>query len=542
MYHYQIVRFRHRSVIEMLGREDTHTQEERLETHRELETILPLAEAEMRRLENVRSPAIASFPLDARYEHNSWAGWYGVEADEPVPVSSCARNGDRTVIRIGAHGCCRVRTDDITVEDYTSFRAGSSQALFVPVPLADGPVAAELLDPVRSFFRRPDEAGFWERITADWCDPTARLVYADWLDEHDDPHAGVFRHPAPFADAYLRFDWVGAARRVGPQLIGRQRTLWEFAGSARSDRGVGFTLADGAPVPPFVAYLLGVSRLRAEGRLSADDRDFLTSSAERVGWAVEGDLLVGGHNGEVVCRVADPVRTAARLRRSTLYVTPTDTGGPYAVPLDDEESGDVPDSFTAALVASLRAANGGGDVPPPTRVEYPLLPGVTGSALRRGDLDPLTGVGNRGAFDTVLAEVLRRRTDGTFPLSALSLDLDRFGAVNSTHGHTAADRALAGFARLVWATLGDRGFVARTTGDGFTVLLPHFGADKAFGVGEELRRVVERRHGAGGGGAVTLTVSVGVAEYASDQNYALRDVAEEAVRRAKAAGRNRVSF
>jgi diguanylate cyclase (GGDEF)-like protein len=178
-------------------------------------------------------------------------------------------------------------------------------------------------------------------------------------------------------------------------------------------------------------------------------------------------------------------------------------------------------------------------------VEYPFFPGVAGPILRPdADLDPLTQVGNRRAFDTVLKEAVRQTLSRHEPLSALSLDLDRFGMVNHTHGHAAADQALCEFARLVRVTLADRGFVARTTGDGFTVLLPNTGADAGFGVGEQLRRAVEQWPGIGdqSGGVIKLTVSVGVAEYATSQPDHIRDVAEDALRRAKAAGRNRVSF
>ncbi|VTT99725.1 heat repeat-containing protein : Putative Deoxyhypusine monooxygenase OS=Microcystis aeruginosa PCC 9806 GN=MICAE_1330005 PE=4 SV=1: HEAT: HEAT_2: HEAT_2: HEAT_2 [Gemmataceae bacterium] len=41
----------------------------------------------------------------------------------------------------------------------------------------------------------PEEAGFWAALAADTPDDTARLAFADWLDERDDPRAAWLRDP-----------------------------------------------------------------------------------------------------------------------------------------------------------------------------------------------------------------------------------------------------------------------------------------------------------------------------------------------------------
>ena len=56
--------------------------------------------------------------------------------------------------------------------------------------------------------------------------------------------------------------------------------------------------------------------------------------------------------------------------------------------------------------------------------------------------DPLTGLGNRRAFDeTLTAELARARRAGT-PVGLLVIDVDHFKAFNDRHGHQAGDDAL----------------------------------------------------------------------------------------------------
>jgi diguanylate cyclase (GGDEF)-like protein len=100
--------------------------------------------------------------------------------------------------------------------------------------------------------------------------------------------------------------------------------------------------------------------------------------------------------------------------------------------------------------------------------------------------DPLTGMGNRRAFDEALvAEVARaRRAHST--VSVALLDIDRFKELNDRFGHLEGDRLL----RLTGAAIdralrgGDRAF--RWGGDEFALLLP----DTPFaGAEEALARV-----------------------------------------------------
>jgi diguanylate cyclase (GGDEF)-like protein len=87
--------------------------------------------------------------------------------------------------------------------------------------------------------------------------------------------------------------------------------------------------------------------------------------------------------------------------------------------------------------------------------------------------DPLTGVGNRRAFDSSLA---RLPVGG----SVVVFDLDGFKPANDQHGHAAGDAVLRVFAATLHDCIRDGDLVARIGGDEFAVVLPsagHTGVD-----------------------------------------------------------------
>ena len=89
------------------------------------------------------------------------------------------------------------------------------------------------------------------------------------------------------------------------------------------------------------------------------------------------------------------------------------------------------------------------------------------------DHDPLTGLFNRRRMHKELAAAVscaRRYGD---PFSLVFIDLNRFKAINDSHGHDAGDRFLSGFAALLEQTTRDSDRPGRWGGDEFVVLLPH---------------------------------------------------------------------
>jgi diguanylate cyclase (GGDEF)-like protein len=88
---------------------------------------------------------------------------------------------------------------------------------------------------------------------------------------------------------------------------------------------------------------------------------------------------------------------------------------------------------------------------------------------RMATTDGLTGLTNRGAFATRVAEAIAQPNGGSFSLSLI--DVDRFKEINDTLGHQCGDKLLREIAERLESCVGSRGVVARLGGDEFVVLM-----------------------------------------------------------------------
>lgn len=161
-------------------------------------------------------------------------------------------------------------------------------------------------------------------------------------------------------------------------------------------------------------------------------------------------------------------------------------------------------------------------------------------ARRLADIDPLTGVYNRRAWDQHLLALQDSARIRHQPLALLFLDLDHFKDLNDRHGHDAGDRALKTLARVMHTELREVDDVGRYGGEEFVVALPGTDAERASQVAERIRGRMQAIAEADGDGR-TPTVSIGVAALrVNEDTAALLKRADEALYAAKAAGRNRV--
>jgi two-component system cell cycle response regulator len=160
--------------------------------------------------------------------------------------------------------------------------------------------------------------------------------------------------------------------------------------------------------------------------------------------------------------------------------------------------------------------------------------------------DPLTRVLNRRALlDRLTSEVDRaRRYDSS--LALLLFDIDHFKQINDTAGHLAGDSVLRQLGALLEDAMRKVDIVARYGGEEFVAILPETSSEGAVVFAERLReRISNHSFDIGAGRIVRLTVSIGIATFPSSGVASTEDLiarADEALYRAKAAGRNQVKL
>ena len=139
----------------------------------------------------------------------------------------------------------------------------------------------------------------------------------------------------------------------------------------------------------------------------------------------------------------------------------------------------------------------------PERFLFPLAAiaavALMSTALLRSDLehrseavvDPLTGMLNRNALVTRVAELAQQSAVTRDPVALIVGDLDRFKLINDGHGHTAGDAALKDVAYRIRKRLRAYDLAYRLGGEEFLVVLPGAGPDHAATVAEDLRAAIE---------------------------------------------------
>jgi diguanylate cyclase (GGDEF)-like protein len=156
--------------------------------------------------------------------------------------------------------------------------------------------------------------------------------------------------------------------------------------------------------------------------------------------------------------------------------------------------------------------------------------------------DALTGCFNRAhALDTLKAE-LRRAQRGRTPLSMIMFDVDEFKKVNDTYGHLAGDQLLAEVGKRLGELLRTSDVKCRYGGDEFLLILPDTPAAGSRQLAESLRREMAHLALPTAGGELKMTISVGVVTASKNELDAQAVIAraDQALYRAKHAGRNRV--
>jgi diguanylate cyclase (GGDEF)-like protein len=118
------------------------------------------------------------------------------------------------------------------------------------------------------------------------------------------------------------------------------------------------------------------------------------------------------------------------------------------------------------------------------------------AALLRNDLqtqattDPLTGLLNRRAFEQAAANQLAIFEETSNPLTAITVDLDHFKAINDSHGHHRGDETLIAVAKVLLEHTRRTDLLARMGGDEFAILMPGTALTEATSISDRLRTAI----------------------------------------------------
>lgn len=160
---------------------------------------------------------------------------------------------------------------------------------------------------------------------------------------------------------------------------------------------------------------------------------------------------------------------------------------------------------------------------------------------RHANVDALTGIPNRRAYERRLQEDRVRSQRENKRLALIVWDIDRFKAINDRYGHAIGDQILVCVARRISRRLRKSDFVARCGGEEFVAILSDCDAASARQLAEQLREAISLCAIETQRGDVSVTVSCGIAELLpGEQSEALFARADRALYGAKAMGRNRV--
>jgi diguanylate cyclase (GGDEF)-like protein len=171
-------------------------------------------------------------------------------------------------------------------------------------------------------------------------------------------------------------------------------------------------------------------------------------------------------------------------------------------------------------------------------------------ALEAGDealIDPTTTLHTRAVLLAALEKEIQRSERFGHPFALIVFDVDRLSEINARHGYGIGDRVLERIGIVIRNYFREQDWVSRCAGDRFGVLLPETHREHAEQLAEHLRETIHERlslrdYRTDTQVLVTVSAAVVFAE-AVDSTMRAEQIlkeAEQAVHRAKHAGRNRV--
>ena len=158
-------------------------------------------------------------------------------------------------------------------------------------------------------------------------------------------------------------------------------------------------------------------------------------------------------------------------------------------------------------------------------------------------VDSLTGLYVRRFFDHEYPKDFERAKAANRKFALMMMDMDGLKAVNDQHGHQLGSFCISETGKIILRKIKPHGVGCRFGGDEFVVYVRECSLEEAMRMAENIRGAVDTFDFTHGDITVAPTISIGVAvltpEIASAERLAR--IADEALYRAKEAGRNTVA-
>ncbi len=163
---------------------------------------------------------------------------------------------------------------------------------------------------------------------------------------------------------------------------------------------------------------------------------------------------------------------------------------------------------------------------------------MNNNLMNKSIRDGLTNLYNHQHMNEILEEKLQEIENSQGNVCLMMIDIDHFKLVNDKFGHLFGDKVLAAVADLIVKNTRNNDYIGRYGGEEFIVILPEISLEPAAVIAEKIRKsVLDHNYGKKD---LTVTISIGVAQFAGETANALINKADKLLYRAKSNGRNRV--